>query len=70
MFELVEKRSRELNGLSPAMHGRFAGFWRRPIAVGLQRDIARNVFQIKDGSLQKGLLRHGGLHTAVDVGRS
>ena len=69
VFELVKKRSRELNGLSPAMHGRFAGFWRRAIAVGLQRDIARNALRIKGGSLQKGLPRRGGQHTAVDVGR-
>ena len=67
-FQLVKKRARELRGLPPAKHGRFAGFWRRAIAVGLQRDVAQSALRIKDGALQPSppSRMH---HHAIDLGR-
>ena len=67
-FQLVKKRARELRGLPPAKHGRFAGFWRRALAVGFQRDIARSALRIRDGTLPRQPLSclH---HMTLDLGR-
>ena len=65
LFSLVSERARDLKGLKGGKYASFAGYWRRVIAVGFQRDIARSAIRIKNAALDT---RHPSPKEAIDLG--
>lgn len=65
-FDMVKGVACSRKGHSTLRHSFWAGYWRRAISVGLQRDVAQSAMRIRDKLLD---FKHPPMRAHLDLGR-